>query len=98
MVPEAPPPRGTPSKVERQRQSPVSTVDHIVHTHRKVISSKAHGCRREQYRELTDRTCYHVMESFCDSKNAKEIPIWTFLFFDYKKTKSPSKTSVFTSK
>lgn len=31
------------------------------------------------------------MESFCDSKNAKEIPIWTFLFFDYKKTKSPSK-------
>ena len=34
---------------------------------------------------------YHVMESFCDSKNAKEIPIWTFLFSDYKKTKSPSK-------
>ena len=53
---EAPPPRGTPSKVERQRQSPVSNVDHIVHTHRKVISSKAHGCRREEYRELTDRT------------------------------------------
>ena len=41
---------------------------------------------------------YHAMESFCDSKNAKDIPIWTFLFFDYKTTKIQAKTSVFTSK
>lgn len=74
----------------KAKAKPVSSTDHASHTDRKGVSSKAQDAGVNSAESLLTAR-YHVMESFCGSKNAKDIPIWTFLFFDYKRQKSKQK-------